>query len=343
MHLNEHNDFPKSVFLTTQQKNYDPMWRSRAVLLPGYIEDYDRFKRMLPLRKQLAWGWKLFRLSRSFQAVITGSERFAYMFAFLQKFRRRKVPHIFMQSMWNIPSSRIQRPFRRALFRTIVSTASRVVVYSRRQLELYPQELGLPREKLVFLYSHTSLYGKEYTVSRGDYIFSGGDSNRDYATLIAAAPGLKCRVIIVTTQQLQTTGLPSNVEVIAGLPSEEFNRMMAGAAAVVVPLHPGVLESGGRSVYGNAMSMGKTVIVADDDAGDYITDGHDGLIVPAGQAVALHQAIARVLNDTELCTRLERHAKQTAMAFAPETFFNAIFALADECRHNGPAAIRRSG
>jgi glycosyltransferase involved in cell wall biosynthesis len=323
----------RNAILTTHHKNYDAIWCSRTILLPGYIEDWERFKGELPVTKHLAWGWKLFRLSSCVQAVITGSERLAFVFAVLQKFRRHKVPHIFMQSMWDLPVSRVRRLFKRALFRAVVSSASRVLVYSRRQLELYPRQLGVPREKLVFLYSHTSLYGKEYPVSRGDYVFSGGDSNRDYATLVAAARGLNCRVIIVTHQsaELPAAALPSNVEIIAGLPPDEFNRMMAGAAAVVVPLRRGALETGGRTVYGNAMSMGKAVIVADDDAGDYITNEHDGLLVQTSQAIALHHAIARVLADTELCTRLERNAKQTARAFAPEIFFNAIFALADDC------------
>jgi glycosyltransferase involved in cell wall biosynthesis len=327
--------FRRNAILTTHHKNYDPIWRSRTILLPGYIEDWERSRGQLPITRHLAWGWKLFRLSSCFQAVITGSERLAFVFAVLQKFRRHKVPHIFMQSMWDLPLSRVQRLFKCALFRTVVSSASRVLVYSRRQLELYPRQLGVPREKLVFLYSHTSLYGKEYTVSRGDYVFSGGDANRDYATLVAAARGLNCRVIIVSHQlaELPTAALPANVEIIGGLPPDEFNRMMAGAAAVVVPLRPGALETGGRTVYGNAMTMGKAVIVADDDAGDYITNEHDGLLVPASQAIALHHAIARVLGDTELCIRLERNAKQTARAFAPEIFFNAIFALVDDvCR-----------
>jgi hypothetical protein len=42
-------------------------------------------------------------------------------------------------------------------------------------------------------------------------------------------------------------------------------------------------------------------------------------------------AIARILADTELFTRFERNANQTARAFAPEIFLNAIFALADDC------------
>ena len=262
------------MLLTTQHKNYDPNWCRHVVILPGYIEDWKRFEGQLPITKSLVWGWKLFRLSGQFRVVVTGSERLAFVFAGLQKFRRRKVPHIFMQSMWNLPHTRVRRWIKRTLFRVVVSSATRVLVYSRRQLEIYPRQLGLPQEKFAFLYSHTSLYNKEYQVSRGDYVFSGGDSNRDYATLIAAAHNLPCRVVIVSHHLAgwKQTALPGNVEVIGGLPADEFNRMMAGAAVVVVPLRAGALETGGRTVYGNAMSMGKAVIVADDDAGDYITD-----------------------------------------------------------------------
>jgi glycosyltransferase involved in cell wall biosynthesis len=323
--------FRPEIILTTHHKNYDPRWRSRVVILPGYIQEWQRFGSHLPVTKSLLWGWRLFRLSRQFHAVVTGSERLALVFAALQNLRRHKVPHIFMQSMWDLPESRIARFVKRVLFRAVVGSASHVVVFSRRQLVLYPRELGLPRHKLVFLFSHTSLYDKKYPVSRGQYVFSGGDSNRDYRTLLAAAQGLDCPFKVVTHKLdgLNLQQLPRNIEVIAGLPSDEFNRMMAGAAAVVVPLRPGTLETGGRTVYANAMSMGKAVIVADDDAGDYITNEHDGLLVPSGDSFALNRAIARVLADTELTSRLETNAKRTAQSFAPESFFQSIFSLVD--------------
>lgn len=235
------------MLLTTQHKNYDPNWCRHVVILPGYIEDWKRFQGRLPITKSLLWGWKLFRLSGQFQVVVTGSERLAFVFAGLQKFRRHKVPHIFVQSMWDLPHTRVRRWIKRTLLRGVASSAARVVVYSRRQLEIYPRQLGLPPEKFVFLYSHTSLYNEEYAVSRGDYVFSGGDSNRDYATLIGAARNLPCRVVIVSHQLAgwKRSALPGNVEVIAGLSANEFNRMMAGAALVVVPLRAGTLETGG--------------------------------------------------------------------------------------------------
>jgi glycosyltransferase involved in cell wall biosynthesis len=319
--------------LTTQQKSYDPLWCSRAVVLPGYMEALKRNAKGWSLIDDCIWGWKLFRTSSRYKAVITGSERLSFIFAILQKFRFRKIPHIFMQSMWNLRASRWKRPFIRILLRLTVSSASRVVVYSRRQLELYPLEFGIPVEKLVFLFSHTTLYKESYSSSQGDYVFLGGDSNRDYRTLVEAVRDAPCRVVIVTheTEALKKLNPGSNVKLVNGLSLSEFNRMIARSLAVVVALKPGKIETGGRSVYGNAMALGKPVVVADCDARDYIHNGFDGLVVPPGDVAMLRNALGRVLRDSALRESLGENARHTAKAFAPETFYLAIFDLADRC------------
>jgi hypothetical protein len=151
---------------------------------------------------------------------------------------------------------------------------------------------------------HASRYGKWCPVSRGDYVFAGGDPQSDYATLGAAARGLNGAVVVVARRSKEPPGIASlgNMKTVPGLPPDEFNRMMAGAAAVVTPLGSGTLETGGRTVYGNAMPMGKAVIAADDDAGDYITNEHDGLLVPPGEPIALHDASSGALRFGTLCS-----------------------------------------
>ena len=327
--------------LTTQDKNYDPLWCSRAVVLPGYLEARKRKPKGLSRIDDCIWGWKLFRTSSHYKAVITGSERPSLLFGLLQKLRFRKVPHIIMQSMWNLPGAGWKRPLLRFFLRTIANSACRVVVYSRRQLQLYPREIGIPADKLVFLHSHTYLFGENHPTSRGDYIFSGGDSNRDHHTLIESVRDMPCRVVIVTHQAeaIKKLNPSSNVELVNGLPLSEFNRMMAGSLAVVVALKPGKIETGGRSVYGNAMTLGKTVVVADDDTGDYIHDGLDGLVVPPGNVAALRNALQRVLADPALAESLGHNARQTAKAMDPKKFYLAIFDLADLCAQRSAASL----
>ena len=324
--------------LTTQQKNYDPLWCSRAVVLPGYLEARKRNPKGLSRIDDCIWGWKLFRTSSHYKAVITGSERLSLIFALLQKFRFRKVPHIIMQSMWNLPDAGWKRPILRFFLRTIANSACRVVVYSRRQLELYPREIGIPADKLVFLHSHTYLFGENYSTT-GDTFF-GWRSNRDHHTLIESVRDMPCRVVIVTHQAeaIKKLNPSSNVELINGLPLSEFNRMMADSLAVVVALKPGKIETGGRSVYGNAMALGKPVVVADHDAGDYIHDGHDGLVVPPGDVAALRNALQRVLGDPALGEFLGQNGRQTAKAMDPKMFYLAIFDLADLCAKGSPAS-----
>jgi glycosyltransferase involved in cell wall biosynthesis len=335
MDISESEMIAKKPFLTTHEKNYSATWCSRAVIFSGY-EEY-RKRSYLASRSSvvadLRWGWMLFRRSRHFRAVVTGSERTAFVFALLQRLRIRKVAHIFMQSMWDVGPSRIQQALRRFLLRIAVGSAARVVVYSKSQLVSYPAKFGLPSNKLVFVKSHTSLYDDTYPVSRGDYLFAGGDSNRDYNTLFQAVKELPHRVVVVThaAEQLKKSWISENVELIPGLPRHEFNALMAGAAAVVITVKSGGIESGGRTVYSNAMALGKPVVVADDDASDYITTGFDGIVVPAGDVIALREALATVMQSSDYASRLAKNAQITAASLAPDVFFRSIFQLVDEC------------
>jgi len=110
-----------------------------------------------------------------------------------------------------------------------------------------------------------------------------------------------------------------------------FNQRVAGAAAIAVPLRGGLLHSGGHQGFENAMTMGKPVVVADDCGADnYITHGVTGMLVPPGDPAALRVALRAVLEDREFARQLARNAKAASAAFAPERFFESVFAIADD-------------
>jgi glycosyltransferase involved in cell wall biosynthesis len=126
------------------------------------------------------------------------------------------------------------------------------------------------------------------------------------------------------------------VEIITAT-HEGFFRLMAGAKAVVLPLHRNVLHPGGEQSYLNAMAMSKPVVVAADiGADEYITHGVDGMVVPAGSPSDLRDALLEVLNDSAHLEQMGCAAKRTAAKYSIEQFIKGVRALVAECVAENP-------
>jgi glycosyltransferase involved in cell wall biosynthesis len=318
--------------LTTHPKALHPELHAQAAMLPGWLEfaSGGKEKSLGPLRS-LYWGWKLFRTSREFDVVLTGFERPWHVFALLQKgFRRKRKPHFIIYFG-------LQRPKRLWYYRHIVDACSRVVVHARCQVDLYARTLGVSTDKFACVFYHTTLNGYHgpradlLPVQQGDYLFSGGGF-RDYATLLEAAGQLPCRTVIATRDQsyFHNLKIPANVEIVT-TSHEEFFRLMAGARAVVLPLHSGVLHPGGEQSYLNAMAMGKLVVVAADfGADEYITNGVDGMVVPAGNSAALRDCLLNLLANRLDVEAMGSAAKRTAGRYPIERFIESVRGLVSE-------------
>ena len=99
----------------------------------------------------------------------------------------------------------------------------------------------------------------------GDYLFSGGNTERDYRTLFAAVAGKLIPVVVSCTDPAVLRGLdvPDNV-IIVGAREPHFKRLMAGSRLVALCIKPGLLRGAGEATFLNAMWHGRPVIVADD-------------------------------------------------------------------------------
>ena len=144
-------------------------------------------------------------------------------------------------------------------------------------------------------------------VSSGGYIFCGGRSRRDFRALFAAVKPLGIPVKVVTAAEAELNphgsslaGLPAppNVEIITNDQSAEFFvNLMAASRLVVIPIVPDSTTQAGIGVYLQAMALGKCVIVSTSlGVSDVLTEGQ-AILVPAGDADALRNAIDRAWND----------------------------------------------
>lgn len=200
---------------------------------------------------------------------------------------------------------------RRLLMRESLGSAARVVCFgSSHAAELV--RLGAVREERV----ETILLGvdERWFVPRppptGEplVLAVGKDLARDYTTFAEAVAGLDARCeVIAYPRNLVGVRLPPNVSTRT-VAIGELRELYARAACVVIPQHSREYSygaDGGLTVLLEAMAMARPVVVTDRPMlRDYIDDGVEGLLVPAGDPPALRAAVARVLGDKDLADAL---------------------------------------
>jgi glycosyltransferase involved in cell wall biosynthesis len=336
--------------LTAYSKGDHPAWTSRVKIPPELQKDSrENFGKNFSLAQKLVhdwtWAWWMFRASRDYDVVYTGSDWVGLLFAIGQRLMRRKrVPHIFIDFLVTVGYAPGKTNIRRLLYRLAVQGCCRVMVQRSCEVESYARALNLPEEKFTFALYHATIYNTPYTVTNGGYVFAGGDSDRDYALFLEAVRGLPYRVIIASMKadSFRFFDIPKNVE-IRKASEAEFIQLMAGASVNVVPLKALPQHVGGEQTYANAMTMGKPTIVTDMYASDYIQNGITGILTAAGDAKALQQAIKELMDNPESAHRMGARAKEAARALTPEKFFEAVFDISEECAGKGNSDLETDG
>jgi len=106
--------------------------------------------------------------------------------------------------------------------------------------------------------------------------------------------------------------LPANVRYRGVLRGEHLRAAYENADAFVLP----TLEEGLALVQGEALGFGLPLITTTNSGGDdLITHGVEGLIVPAADAEALHDAFQRIADDRELRSAMSEAALKRAREF----------------------------
>ncbi|MFH1858085.1 MAG: GNAT family N-acetyltransferase [Candidatus Omnitrophota bacterium] len=287
----------KKEILTTYPLPQSELWREKTELVSPKPGRKIRFLAKLGFR-DLTIPFQLLRIRKDYRVLLTGSEREDCLFALLQGlFPGRKIPHLMTCCLWKYEKNPLVYWFKKWLLRAMARSISLFLVWSREECENYSRYFGIPKEKFAFLPHPTSLDGYTVESRNGDYIFAGGDSSRDYETLLEAVKPLSAPTMIVAKQTTAWNGkeLPPHVTTRTADPVE-FRRLMAGSRLVVLPFYKGLLQSAGQQSYLNAMQLKKPVIVSGvTGVRDYMIPEITAIVVPPEDPEALRKAILRVL------------------------------------------------
>ncbi len=253
-------------------------------------------------------------------AVLSDGEHLGIPLGYALRTRRLRVPHI-------VIGHHLDSPKKRALFRHLGAAAGidRILVHSERQREGAVQ-LGVDPER-VFVLPHgidTDFWEPcaERAAGMRPIVGSAGIEHRDYATFVDAMQGLPARLVVSIGSTYSPTAharlperWPPTAEVSFAPPSR-LRLRYADATIVAVPIVETDFPAGIASIL-EAMAMAKPVVVSGTRGlDDLVRDGDTGLVVPPGDAAAMHRAVRRLLEDPRLRRRLGIRARAFAVAEA---------------------------
>lgn len=271
------------------------------------------------------------------------SGRYADLAATALLSRRRHGPAVVIaDSTWKAGDTPLRRSVRKLGLRAFDSARVTYVVHSSGERASFSSNWGVPGERVAFVRWCHILPPEELDapVSTAGGVFAGGDSWRDYRTLVEAVRGLAVpvRVATRTSDWLRDVRVPPNVHVGAER-ATRFDALLRDAAVVVVPLTPNLHRSAGQTVFVNAMALGKPVIVSENVViADYIEPGVTGLVVPPRDPAALRRAIDWTLDPANAVA--VREIGRRARSFAREELRPARY-VADLIRVAERAAAAR--
>lgn len=327
---------------TNQVIDQSPTWQRVATVLPFVDEGEGRSRPVNAFRNAMVAQKSI---TKNDILILTNTHNLSgSIYGLLNTAGNGRPTIIRTEPLLTRPKTRMLSPAKVKYIKAALRPVDRLIVWAPTVIDRYERNFGIPREKMFFQPFHHTLTGFNFSPPAcGDYIFSGGDSMRDYERLIAAVDGLKMRVVIATRVPLpRTLRIPENVTVKAVTPAE-FRELMAGAYAVVFPLRMDDIRTSGQQSFLNAMALGKAVVVTDTlDAPHYIEHEKTGLLTPFGDTEKLREVIKRLLDQPDLVRSLGDAAREVALPMDQEFTYNAILKLAFEVHERRMRSAKNS-
>jgi len=205
--------------------------------------------------------------------------------------------------------------------------ADRVIVYSRQE--------AAARDNCVYvpIPADGNFSAVVPHQAPAPYVFSGGWTMRDFASLFRAIDGTGLPLTVVTHSPVTLGPVgepPAECTVLWNMPLQEFLGYLAGARFAVVPLRRSDVAHGHTTV-AQALSLGKAVVTTRGaGVADYVRDGVEGLLVDPGDVDGYRAAIQRLAGDDDLLRSCEAAARARAPEFSYAAFRRSLIDLCAE-------------
>jgi hypothetical protein len=279
--------------------------------------------------------WLLLRRARSYDVIVlNGSGHIDQLAGMCMRRLRPKARLVLTDCTWKVEISWFGRVLTRVGIRLMDGPRTNYCVLTSAEERIFPKAWGVDPAR-VFLtpwYVWLSEEEENTPVSEQGFVFSGGDSLRNYRPLIQAAKTLQADVRIATRLPLpaEESDPPPNLR-FGPMPPKQYFRTMCEASVVVVCLEADTQRSAGQNNYLNPVALGKLLIINDaTGVGDYL-DRESALIVPSSDSAALADTLRWALDpdNAEETARIVRHGQNCVrQRFTPERYVATLVKIA---------------
>lgn len=226
--------------------------------------------------------------------------------------------------LWDIGLTESWR-LRERILEFTVPRADAIMVLGSNQ-ESYIRKRWNPKGSIHVIHHHVdaTFFHPQPQREKGCILSVGDDVGRDFPTLVEAARGIDCEIVIKATRH--PPAIPpgtSNIKIVRERISYcDLRSLYAQSSFVVVPTHE-TLNASGVSTILEASAMEKPLIVSDNSGiRDFVIPDETCLMVPREDPKALRDAVFRLRNDPAAAAYLAKNARR----FVVERFHNAAFA-----------------
>lgn len=288
------------------------------------------------LRKLFKWTCDLYLplaalLTRNrFDIVLSWSMRMAVVFGVLNRLAGARVApaHIMRDLHFNLERNDWRYRLRIVVFRMAIPGIDFFLCTSREEERIYRDMFGISPDRISFFPdAPPSRFVREsHSEVKGQYIFSYGNSDRDFNTLIEAVRGINSQCLILSQTFRTSRELPSNVKVLRDFVSEDdLIRLVNASSMVVLPLRSYRISAGQNTML-ETLALGHPLLAARNMATcEYAEHGVSAFFFDAGDARDLSAKILFIIENQEMARSVAWNGKAKAAELLDQ---QTIFLLA---------------
>jgi glycosyltransferase involved in cell wall biosynthesis len=183
-------------------------------------------------------------------------------------------------------------------------------------------QLGVPTACCRFVAFAAPTTMAEPPLDMGEYVYSGGAAQRDWATLADALGKSGIPALVSCPEEEQR--FSNNVLKLPLVRPDQGRKFLSGSRFLVQAVIDNDQPSGPLLIL-DAFSAGKPVVASDvNGTRDYVENDVNGVLVPPHDPVALASAISALYSDVDRVARMAEAARGTALALSSSRFWREV-------------------